>query len=436
MSTPPDYKIIEKSRDYNNSGGYIKVIYYFYQAVLLLRLSSYVSSSSFPNSVISLLSPLLNFQFTNIWNCTGENLRPAKKVFVKNSVAYWVLGFTFLVYLGYVCVKKCRGITIDEAPAFKARSLPVRLLGTCVHVILLSYVAQTQFAVQLLHCVKVGDQNVLYIDGSVSCYKSYQIFVWLYFPLCIVFFPFTLYFGRQLLTSRKISCTQFILACFFPSVLLCIWAYKWFKHKKGIKSWAQFPDAYDPFREKIAYILQYPYKSPEFPNNPSFIEKCRENWEAVLMFRRLVLVIAFIFAKSFLLRAILFFISSMLFLLAHIFVQPFHNENVNKLDTISLMVIVGISGISIAEASYNNAGQLLTDDVETSQILQDWLLALIPFVLVAIFFYPRAKFCLNRFLKKRSGCQAVPTDDPSDEVVTNPAIADTIIANEASPLNA
>ena len=432
MNTPPDYKSIDKSRDYSNSGGYIKVIYYFYQAVLLLRLSSYISSSSFPNSVISLLSPLLNFQFTNIWNCAGENLRPATKVFVKNSVAYWVLGFTFLVYLGFACVKKRRGITIDEAPAFKARSPPARLLGTCIHVILLSYVAQTQFAVQLLHCVKVGDQNVLYIDGSVSCYKSYQRFVWVYFLLYIVCFPFSLYVGRRLLASRKISWKQFILACFFPSVFLCIWAYKRFRHN----NWPKLPDAYDPFREKIAYILQYPYKSPEYRNNPIFIEKCRENWEAVLMFRRLVLVIAFIFAKSFLLRAILFFILSMLFLLAHIFVQPFHDENVNKLDTISLMVIVGISGLSIAEASYNNAGQLLTDDVETSQIIQDWLLALIPFVLVAIFFYPRAKFCLNRCCKKRSGCQAVPTDDPSDEVVTNPAIANTRIANEASPLNA
>lgn len=424
----PDYNSIEKSGYYNNSGGYIKVFYYFYQAVFLIRLSSYVSSSSFPKSVISLLSPLLNFQFTNIWNCAGENLKPVTKVFVKNSVAYWVLGFTALVYFCYACVKKHRGITIDEAPAFKVMSFPVRLLGTCVHVILLSYVAQTQFAVQLLHCVQVGDKNVLFIDGSVSCYKSYQYFVWLYFFLCIASFPFSLYFGRQLLTSRKISWRQFILACFFPLVFLCIWAYKRFK----LKNWPQLPDADDPFREKIAYILQYTYKSPEYPNNP--IEHWRENWEAVLMFRRLVLVVVFIFVNSFLLQAYLFFISSMLFLLFHIFVQPFHNENVNKLDTISLSVIVVISGLSIAEASYNNAGQLLSFDVEILQILQDWLLALIPFVLLVVFLYPRAKYHLLRW-KTRPRCQALPTDEPSDEVVTNPSIANMRMANEASLLN-
>ena len=419
----PDYTCIETSSHYNNSGGYIKVFYYFYQAVFLIRHSSYVSSSSFPNSVIALLSPLLNFQFTNIWNCAGENLKPVKKVLLKNSVAYWVLGFTLILYLCYACLRKYRKIHIDDAPAFKVKSFPVRLVGTCIHVILLSYISQTQLAVQLLNCVEVGDQNVLYIDGSVTCYKLYQIFVWLYFVICIASFPFALFFGLRLLTKRKISCKEFMLACFIPLLFLCYWAYKKYKHSKGITSWPELPKADDqPFRDKIAYILQYPYKSPEYPNAPSVIERCRENWEAVLMFRRLILVMVFIFVNSFLLRAYLFFFSSILFLLAHVFVQPFNNKTVNELDTISLSVIILISGLNIAEASYNNAGQLLPYNIEMLQSLQDWLLALLPFVLVSIFLFPRIKRLIFS-CKTRPKRQPLPTDDPSDEVVTNPILA-------------
>ena len=430
INRQPDYTHIEKSSHYNNSGGYIKVFYYFYQAVFLIRHSSYVSSSVFPNSVIALLSPLLNFQFTNIWNCAGENLNPVKKVLLKNSVAYWVFGFSLILYLCYACLKKCRRIDIDDAPAFKVKSFPVRLVGTCIHVILLSYISQTQLVVQLLHCVEVGDQNVLYIDGSVSCYESYQKFFWFYFVICIASFPFALCFGLHLLTYRKISWKKFMLACFIPLPFLGYWAYKQYKHSKGITPWPELPKTDDqPFRDKIAYIVQYPYKSPEYPNAPSVIERCRENWEAVLMLRRLILVLVFIFVKSFLLRAYLFFLSSILFLLAHVFVQPFNNKTVNNLDTISLSVIVLISGLNIAEASYNNAGQLLPYDIEMLQSLQDWILALLPFVLVSIFLFPRIKKLIFR-RKTRPERQPLPTDDPSDEVVTNPTIG--MLPNEDS----
>ena len=427
----PDPTRIEKSSHYNNSGGYIKVFYYFYQAVLLIRLSSYVSKSSFPNSIIDLLTPLLNFQFTNIWHCAGENWRPVTKVFVKNSVAYWVLGCCVVMYVLYRLARKIWGINIDDQPGFQPRSFPVRLTGTVMQVILLSYVAQTQFTVQLLHCVKVGDKRVLYIDGSVACYRSYQVFVWLHFVFSIVAFPFALWAGQKLLISRQISSKEFIIACFFPLLVLCRWGYKKYRHHRGIHTWP-LRDIVDPFRDKITYILQYPYKSPEFPNNPSIVERCRENWEVVLMLRRLILVLVFIFVSSFLLRAYLFFIVSMLFLLSHVFVQPFQNDNVNKLDNVSLGIIVLISGLSISEATYNNTGQLIPYDVEMLQILQDWFLALIPIVLLCIFLLPRAKYL---FLRWKTRDHPTPPDDESETVMSNPSIAsERLLANESSRL--
>ena len=431
IDNQPDYTTIEESSDYSSSGGYIKVFYYFFQAILLIRLSSYVSNSSFPNWIIDFLTPFLNFQFTNIWNCAGEHWRPDTKVFVKNSVAYWVLGFSFMVYVVYRLLKKYRRISIDDAPAFKPRSLPVRLTGTVVHVILLSYIAQTQFTVQLLNCVEVGNQSVLFIDGSVTCYRSYQVLVWIYFVFFIVAFPFALLAGQMLLFSGRISWKQFLASCFFPLAFLCWWGYRYFRHYKGDRAWPQLRgDVTDPFKDKIKYILQYPYKSPEFPN-PTHVEISRENWEVVLLLRRLILVLVFIFVQSFVLRAYLFFIFSVVFLLGHVFVQPFENDNVNKLDNISLAIIVLISGLSISEATYFNTGQLIPHNVKMLQVLQDWFLASIPMVLLCVFFGPRAKF---HFLQWRNTRGNLPVSTEDETVMFNPDISGERQFNEASRL--
>jgi hypothetical protein len=430
----PDPTRIDTSTEYNNSGGYIKVFYYFYQAVLLIRLSSYVSNSSFPNSILGLLTPLLNFQFTNIWTCAGEHWGPVTKVFVKNSVAYWVLGLSFLAYVAYRLLRKWTGRNIDDEPGYKSRSFPVRLTGTVIQAVLLSYIAQTQFTVQLLNCVQVGDKNVLFIDGSVTCFRSYQVFVWIHLVVSIVAFPFALLVGQMLLFKARISPKEFLIACFFPFFLLCRWGYKYLRHYRGDKTWSQLREGIpDPYKEKIKYILQYPYKSPKLPNHPSWIECCSKYWEVVLLLRRLILVIFFIFVKSFLLRAYLFFIVSMVFLLGHMFVQPFENDNVNKLDNVSLAVIVLISGLSISEATYNNAGQLLPYEIEMLQRLQDWFLALIPIVLLCVFVGPRAKFHFLKW-KNRRGNRPVSTEADESATFSNPGNADDTQQGECSRL--
>ncbi|XP_028394985.1 uncharacterized protein LOC114519117 [Dendronephthya gigantea] len=426
----PDYTHIDESGEYNSGSGYSKVLYYFYQAVLLIRLSSYVSSSSFPNVVIDFLTPFLNFQFTNIWTCAGDSLRPVRKVFLKNSVVYFILGFSLITYVIYRLARYQKGINTDDQPGFQARSYPVRLVGTVIHVIILSYVAQTQCVAQLLNCVEVGGKDVLYIDGSVTCFRPYQIGVWIFFVFYIVSFPLSLFVGLQLLISRRISWREFMISCFLPFFCLLYWLYRYHKHRNGTRIWTSLSGNNNPFEAKIIYIIRHPYKSRNFPN-AKIAEYCSENWEAFLIFRRLALVLVYIFAKSFLLRAYLFFIASVLFLLAHVFVQPYEDNKVNKLDNISLALIVLISGLSIAEAAYNNAGQLVPHDVHLLQYFQDWFLAMLPFFLLGMFFFPRVKHYLLRCMKK-SQSNPVATDNVS-EILSDP-FRRSKTANEASPL--
>lgn len=429
-----NYPRLEESTDYNNSGGYMRVFFYFYQAVLLIRLSSYVSSSSFPNSMIEFFTPLLNFQFSNVWKCAGEDVRPVTKAFVKNSVAYWVMALSLFTYVIFRFVKCRARVYFKDAVNFDTNSFPVRLIGIVMHVLLFSYVSQTQLTVQLLNCVTIGDKSVLYIDGSVECYQTFQTAIWLYFLLYIVFFWLSLLVGQSLLIWRLISWKEFMLSCFFPFFFLCYWFYRYLKHRSADKIWRQIPKTTcNPFRENIIYILRYPYRSRKFPN-ATMAERCSENWEAFSIFRRFVLVLSFIFVKSLLLRAYFFFILSIVFLLAHVFVQPFKKSMVNKLDNISLTVIVLVSGLSISEAAYNNSGQLVPHSIEVVQNLQDWFLALIPFVFLGIFLFPRFQYYFLRRANRPRYRAVVSSEDEALVMTPNSTNATERLATEVSPL--
>ncbi|XP_046844053.1 uncharacterized protein LOC124438108 [Xenia sp. Carnegie-2017] len=421
------YGGIQESDDYNNTGGFLKVFYYFYQVVFLIRLNSVVETSSITNNILDFLMPLINFQFSNFWACAGRNLTPVRKVVLKNSVAFWLFIFILLSYCVYRFVKGCRGIQIDDLPNFKSRSFPVRLVGMTVHVSLLSYIAQTQLIGQLLDCVNIGNEKVLYISGSIKCYTPWQVLLWIYFFAITILYPVALLLGSILLRQKRITHREFICACFVPLLVMLIWAYKSYLHWRKVMNWEQLPNENDPYRDKINYILQYPYKSRQFVH-ATIVEHLRENWETVLISRRLILVLFFIFTKSYFMQAFWFIIASTLFLWMHVFVQPYKNNTVNKLDMIALSIIVILSSLSLVEVMYHNASLVIQSEIEMIKKLESWFLACLPFVLIVLVFAPRFKYCFLKWgISKRK--------KKNIEKANNTIIVSGQVANEGSPLS-
>ena len=399
----PDCTRVPESEAYNESGGYIKSFVYFYQVVYLLGISSNASRDAFPNAVIELFMPFLNLQFGDAFttDCVFQDVTPVAKTFFKNSVCLFLFSYCVLSYLVYLLVRYCKfpDSSPDTIPGFVPRSFPVRLTGAIMQIILLSYAALTQLTLRLLHCVKVGDHHVLQIDGSVVCYESFQGFIWLLFSVYIFSFPFVLIFGRHLLVTDQLSPRRFILACIFPTIFLLYWIYQ-YKFRGEFRSRPTGTRGRNHFRDKIVYILQYPYK--ESPADATWLDRTVTNWESVLMLRRLALVSVFIFADSFLLRSYLHFIFSFIFLLHHFFAQPFVNARANIFETISLGILMLFSGFGIAEASYIAAGEALPSLIRKTIAARDYSIALFPFVILFIFLLPRIKFHSRRCRENRS----------------------------------
>lgn len=407
------YNRVQESKEYNNTMGYVKAFIYFYQVMELLRVSSYASRSSFSNAVIELLMPFLNLQFSDVFtaDCLFENITPVTKTLFKNSVCFFLFFILFLSYLVYRLMRgyKFRGPSVapDTSPTSGSKSYLVRLTGAIMQIILLSYVALTQLTFNLLNCVKVGNHHVLQIDGSVVCYQAFQGFFWFYLVAYIILFPFMLIFGRKRLVSGQLSPRTFILACLFPMFFFAYWGYR--------KLRPSGPDAAtgtDFHRDKILYILQHCYKKSVSANNSmwsteNMAANMAENWESVLVFRRLILVLAFIFAESFLLRSFLLLIFSFVFLIHHFWVKPFVNAKANMFETISLSTLMLFSAFSVAHASFSTAGVVPPQIVVTASAIEDYFIALLPIILLLVIFRRRithyfGKRCRNNISRSTS----------------------------------
>ena len=87
------------------------------------------------------------------------------------------------------------------------------------------YSSSTQLCLSLLDCVRVGDKQVLFIDGNVKCYQTFQLFLVAYVVLSILPFCLVPVLGSYLLKLDRISTSQFCIACIFPLPFCCYWAY-------------------------------------------------------------------------------------------------------------------------------------------------------------------------------------------------------------------
>ena len=217
----------------SKSGGLLKIIFYYYQIVHLLR--NTVRSDAkvkLLDDMETFLSKSFNFLIIGIpsIDCPFQDLRPVQKAVIVHSVGYSLLALLCLLYLSifvFKVVKKLRARstqqmvalteTMDHSPNLAdQKSFLGRISGAFAYISLLMYASSTQFCLSLLHCVPVGDNQVLFLNGNVKCYQTFQYFLLAYMISSILPFCLVPVLGSYLLTSGRIGVKQFCAACIFP----------------------------------------------------------------------------------------------------------------------------------------------------------------------------------------------------------------------------
>ena len=219
--------------------GLLKVIVYYYQVVRLLHGSVRPQNG---NGIIGKLkddvSRVLNMVLVNVpsFNCPFKNLQPVQKAAILHSVGYFLLSLLGIIYFREVVVRfllrRVRPIPIEmrslitnqaqqhSSAFFKFTS---RIASAFTYISLLMYASSAQLCLSLLHCVPVGDEQVLFIDGNIRCYETFQYYVLAYVVPSVCPFCLVPVLGSYLLKMDRISVRQFCVACMFPLPFCCFW---------------------------------------------------------------------------------------------------------------------------------------------------------------------------------------------------------------------
>jgi hypothetical protein len=362
------------------------------------------------------LSRAFNFLIIGIpsMDCPFQDLCPVQKAVIVYSVGYSLLALLCLLYLSIFVFKIVKKLsvrstqemvalteTMDHSPNLAGQnSFLGRISGTFAYISLLMYASSTQLCLSFLHCVPVGDNQVLFLDGNVKCYQTFQYFLLAYMISSILPFCLVPVLGSYLLTSGQIGVKQFCAACIFPLPFCCFWMYLLLKdcrcgnqgsyntieeNDKAVRSEQDNDETQSLGSEEITFTSSTDRNETTSTRSESAV--CTDSneatsarsesailsvllgpfrphqafmcfpsshipWEGFLIFRRLVLIIVLTFVYDIQLRLFLALILCVAILIFHMFVYPFQRKSDNVLESFSLGTHVVLCGLTLIKALY------------------------------------------------------------------------------------
>ena len=383
----------------SSTSGMIKILFYYYQVCNLLRSSvGFSRKVKFIHNFENVISRVMNMIVVNLpsFNCPFANLRPVPKAIILHSVGYSLLALLCLLYLIselFLIFRRSksdnsRPTTLQYIATTRSsrndraiKSVSQRITSAFTYISLLMYASSTQLCLSLLHCVPVGDNQVLFLDGNIKCYQTFQYFLFAYMISSILPFCLVPVLGSYLLKFGRIGVKKFCAACIFPLPFCCYWLYLLLKECRGNQRerYNTIEENDDAVRSEqgndetqslggegitctdsnevtstrcessVLKVLLGPFRPHQafmcFPSS-------HIPWEGFLIFRRLVLIIVLTFVYDIQLRLFLALTLCVAILVFHMFVNPFQRKSDNVLESFSLCTHVVLCGSTLIKALY------------------------------------------------------------------------------------
>lgn len=223
----------------------------------------------------------------------------------------------------------------EDGDAAPWMPIEIRFQIVYLQFLMVAYLPLSMFLLKLCNCVSLDgeDQSVMFMQGSVACIsRSSQLMALLILIFCMAPQPLVLLVTSRLLKSFQITPNQFILSLTFPPLLLLFWL----KNKRMVR--------FTRKQETTAYhLLQYVEgRYRHYGNNQ---EMPQIPWKSVrMLFRFVISIISVIIGHNLygLLFASLVLVA---FAIIESRVNPFKSSFVNRLSSLSWMVLCSITVI-------------------------------------------------------------------------------------------
>ena len=326
------------NQDINFDKGYMKIVFYFYQAANLFLISG-SSQSVIKTKAIEPIVGIFNFKSRSLGGsvCPFPGLTVVTKELFLASYVFGTLLEICAIY-GVVCgVQRFRGQGNPSVGPY---------IGGILQTVLLGYTTLASTSFSLLRCVPIGGKmHGLFYDGNIVCYQWWQYILIGFACGYVIPFVFVLLWGSYKLYGETLSVRKFLLACLLPLPSLIYWSFV-FLLAKITGTVAEDPALSPDLKRSLEMVLYDPFKRPEDGNKFSL------SWEGVMIGRRLILAAVKSFASDPLSRVLIMSFLSVLFLVHHILTLPFRDVIANITETISLVLIVLLGLVNVFFASF------------------------------------------------------------------------------------
>jgi len=323
-------------QDYSFDKGYLKILFYFYQAANLLV----VSSSSQHVIKTNLIYPIVGFFNFKSYSvgliCPFAGLTVVSKQFFSASSVFCTMLMVCFFYVLHHGIHRLRG---QEAPSVGP------YVGGILQTLLLGYTTLATVSFSLLRCVTIGSEKRLFYDGNHVCFQWWQYILVGFVSTFVIPFVFVLLWGSYKLYGKTLSVGKFLLACFFPLPSLIYWLFISFCQviRNPVH---EVSTPQQMTLNSVERVLYDSFKRPVEGRNLSL------SWEGIMIGRRLILVVMKSFVNSPMPRLLIMSLFCFLFLLHHVVAQPFRDSLANKAETISLLSIAILGMVNLFFASF------------------------------------------------------------------------------------
>lgn len=342
---------------------FLIIIFFYFQDAQLLHIKT--AFTSVENRATAMFREFLSglfkfrvevFQFMHRF-CFLENMTPVKKLIVRVGLVPCVLaqfGIVYLVYHWYLRVRSTprpdpTRLTTAGGRAAAASGSPkfsVKIATGFVLALLFTYQKLATSSFTLLNCVSVNTGTVLFIQGTIACYQTWQYGVIAYAATCIVPFCFVLLIGPGLLKDDLIRLSEFFVACLIPLPFLVRWC--WIRFRLYGRR-ATEPKKLTAECRAVIQIVQGPFKDADIV---FFGPICGQGF---LIGRRLILVLLYTFVNDTLIRMLCIMLLCFVILLHHVHVLPYKDKRGNAAGSVSAACLVIVAAINLVRAGFEAA---------------------------------------------------------------------------------
>ena len=367
--TGHDYvQTVPQESDKEHDPGYLKIIFYFYQVAELVMIKSPEKTLHMVPFIPSVIA-IFNFQVKAVDGSVGC---PFPGLTVVTKELFLCLKFlATLLFVGFIFIihraaSSSRYISSPRITVYLAVALEILLLG---------YERLADTTLKLMHCVPIGMDWHLFVDGNIQCWQWWQYLLIVFMMVFIIPLIAVLFWGSLSLANGKMSAKEFLTACVFPLPCLLVWVV--WRCKKTEDN--DVPNIGNPNdSEEIKKVLHDPFRAPSCDDHGTLY------WESVLTGRRLILLTIHAFATDPIVKFLCLDCACVLILVHHLSMRPFRDRKANIFESLSLVSLFAICTFSLAEATYFSEGIEPTGSNEslfhTLQWIEIGVLGLVPVV--------------------------------------------------------